>query len=107
MRTDVRQGMLRIVINGTQARQNWVLQGRLAGAMVEEVVSAWRNTRDERSGRVCIVDLVEVTFISESGEQVLAEMMGDGAEFVSRGVYTKDLLATIKKQLSRTKDEVI
>lgn len=38
------------------------------------------------------MDLNEVTFIDESGEQLLREMRAEGVEFHAAGVDTKDVI---------------
>jgi hypothetical protein len=43
-----------------------------------------------------IVDLSDVTFIDESGENLLEEMRSGGAKFVACGVETKHLLKHLR-----------
>lgn len=87
--------MLRIKIQRTTDAETWILYGRLTGEMVDELKRTWKSARGERNGGKCVIDLVEVTLVDESGEQVLMEMMLDGAQFVGRGVYTTTLLETL------------
>jgi hypothetical protein len=42
------------------------------------------------------VNLSDVTFIDESGEELLSQMGSEGAEFVAAGVETKHLLEHLK-----------
>jgi anti-anti-sigma regulatory factor len=93
--------MLRIAIRSTEDEDTWILEGRLAGQVVDELSDAWKKTRSERHGRKSVVDLVDVTFVDERGEKALAEMMADGAEFVVRGVYTKSLLQSLSEGWKR------
>jgi hypothetical protein len=101
MKLDAKYAMLRIAIRSTQDQDTWILEGRLAGQVVEELSEAWKNTRSERRGRKSVVDVVDVTFVDERGERALAEMMMDGAEFVARGVYTKSLLENLSERGKR------
>jgi hypothetical protein len=48
------------------------------------------------------VDLKDVTFIDESGEQLLLEMQSAGAKFVAAGVEHKHLLANLNGGRTRT-----
>ena len=101
MKLDAKNAMLRIAIRSIPDQDTWILEGRLAGQVVEELSEAWKKTRDERRGRKSVVDLVNVTFVDERGERALAEIMADGAEFVVRGVYTKDLLESLSERCKR------
>ena len=101
MKLEAKNAMLRIAIQSTQNQDTWILEGRLAGQVVDELTSAWKQTRDERSGRKSVVNLVDVTFVDERGERALMEMMLDGAEFVARGVYTKSLLENLSEHCKR------
>jgi hypothetical protein len=49
--------------------------------------------------------LTDVTFIDRNGEEVLAEMMGEGATFIANDVYTKHLLKRLRTELDRNRDE--
>jgi anti-anti-sigma regulatory factor len=101
MKLDAKNAMLRIAIRSTEDEDTWILEGRLAGQVVDELSDAWKKTRSERHGRKSVVDLVDVTFVDERGEKALAEMMADGAEFVVRGVYTKSLLQSLSEGWKR------
>jgi anti-anti-sigma regulatory factor len=101
MKLDAKNAMLRIAIRSTEDEDTWILEGRLAGQVVDELSDAWKKTRGERHGRKSVVDLVDVTFVDERGEKALAEMMADGAEFVVRGVYTKSLLQSLSEGWKR------
>ncbi len=87
--------MLRASYSNDAAGQRWQLCGRLAGSWVDELRACWRNSRRLPGARV-VLDLTDVTFIDEAGEELLAEMLSDGVEFVAAGVENKDLLEGLK-----------
>ena len=87
--------MLRINYVQTETERRWTLCGQLRGPWVEELAGCWRQLRDQNGAR-SVVDLTDVTFIDESGEQLLREMRGSGVEFVAAGVDTKHLLQSLK-----------
>ncbi|HLJ13954.1 MAG TPA: hypothetical protein VKV15_05615 [Bryobacteraceae bacterium] len=93
--------MLKITNTGTATEQRWILHGQLTGPWVAELKSNWDSTRLESNGRSCVVDLTDVTFIDECGECVLRVMRSEGAQFVARGVDTKQLLADLKSKRKR------
>jgi len=87
--------MLRITHARVETEQRWTLCGQLTGPWVAELRSSWEHGRQADSVRT-VVDLSDVTFIDESGEQLLSEMRSGGAEFIAAGVDTKHLLKHLK-----------
>jgi hypothetical protein len=67
-----------------------------AGAITRSVGRAAQvNLREAHAvgdTRKRIIELMEVTSIGRNGEEVLAEIMDQGAEFISGDVYTKHML---------------
>ena len=96
MKIEAKNAMFRMAIRSTDDADTWILEGRLAGQVVDELTDAWRKTRGERRGRKSVVDLVGLTFVDERGETALAEMMADGAKFVVRGLYTRTLVESLR-----------
>ena len=90
--------MLRITVSETASEQRWILQGRLTGSAIEELITSWRANQRYRRSQSCVVDLNEITSIDKSGEQVLLMMLRDGAKFVATGLYTKHLLESLSAQ---------
>ena len=97
--------VLRITITDFPDEQRWSLEGRLVGPWAAELSSQWREKRQERNGRKCIVELSNVTFIDGIGETALAEIMTQGAEIIAGGVYTKQRLGDLlnESRLNHTK----
>ena len=95
--------MLRIAITDLPGEQRWSLQGQLVGQWAAELKSTWREAHRTGDTRRCIVDLIEVTSIDRSGEAVLAEMMSQGAEFISGDVYIRHLLRDLRSELKRSR----
>jgi len=87
--------MLRVSFSDTAGGQRWSLYGRLAGPWVDELRLCWRQLRARAPRAPAIVDLKDVTYIDESGEELLSEMQTGGAEFVAAGVENKHLLACL------------
>jgi|SRR5580698_1597508 len=97
--------MLRITVTETTSEQRWILQGRLTGSSIEELIANWRANRHCSPTRSCIVDLNEITSIDKDGEQALLMMIRDGAKFVATGVYTKHLLESLSAQITVRPDQ--
>jgi ABC-type transporter Mla MlaB component len=82
--------------------QRWSLQGQLVGEWATELESTWREAHAIVGKRRCIVDLIEVTSIDRNGEAILAEIMSQGAEFISGDVYTEHLLRNLRHNVKRS-----
>jgi hypothetical protein len=95
--------VLKIAITDLPDEQRWSLQGQLVGQWAAELKSTWREAHHIGDTRRCIVELIEVTSIDRIGEEVLAEIMSQGAEFISGDVYTKHLLRTLRSELKRSR----
>ena len=93
--------MLRITHALTKAGERWTLCGQLTGPWIAELRTCWQHGRRDRADNHTVVDLSDVTFIDEKGEELLSEMREDGAEFVAAGVETKYLLKNLKAKGGR------
>jgi hypothetical protein len=95
--------VLKIAITDSVDEQRWSLQGQLVGQWAAEFRSTWKEAHHMGDTRKCIVELIEVTSIDRNGEEVLAEIMSQGAEFISGDVYTKHLLRNLRSELKRSR----
>lgn len=95
--------MLRVSYSDRTGEQRWSLCGALAGPWVDELRSSWlqargRQARERAPQAHAVIDLRDVTFIDEAGEELLREMQSAGAELVARGVENKDLIANLAQK---------
>ena len=82
--------MLKITTQTNDARAVLELEGKLAGAWVEELKNCWH-----RMDRPIRVQLKAVTFIDSAGRALLAEMYREGAELAAEGCMTKAIVEEI------------
>lgn len=87
--------MLRITVHDNQAFLTFQLEGRLAGAWVQELECCWEGTRPVNRGRAVRIDLTGVTYVDDSGKKLLAALHTQGAEFVAAGCLMKAIVAEI------------
>jgi anti-anti-sigma regulatory factor len=87
--------MLKITNTDTTTERQWILSGQVTGQWAAELLSHWRKTQDAGDARKCVVDLSDVTFIDEGGEDVLRTMSDAGVHFLVRGVDTKYLVENL------------
>ena len=94
--------MLRITVVENPEGEKWILQGQLTGEFATELRTTWRSSLDRSRDRLRIVDLSEVTSIDRNGEEILRNMIRQGARCLATGIYTKHLLEELQ---TRTKTE--
>ena len=90
--------MLKISILHTPIQRRLVIEGKLIAPWAALLGSVWRKATAGLNGRELVIDLEGLTAITEAGENILLELMQEGASFRSSGVYTKQVL----KRLSQT-----
>ena len=73
------------------------MEGQLISPWATEVELAWRKAAEQANGKKLVIDLANITLISPEGENVLLQLMREGAKFTCRGVLIKHML----KQLAR------
>ena len=98
--------MLRTMITDTPFEQKWVLQGRLSKQWAADLKERWESTQSTRIGRKCTVDLEDVILVDAEGEDVLLEMVTEGAALFATRAYMKHILESLHlPPNSATKDE--
>ena len=85
--------MLKITTRTDATRTIFELEGRLAGAWVQELEDSWRKAAN--SDRPVRVMVCAVTFIDDKGKALLAEMHQHGAELVAEGCMNNAIVEEI------------
>ena len=70
------------------------VEGKLAGPWVKELEGAWRATGRTTPVRV---DLTAVSFIDETGEDLLRTMHRERVELKAKGCFTTCLIQSIRQ----------
>jgi hypothetical protein len=84
--------MLKITTKNIASKAIFELEGKLAGAWVDELERCWREIPP---GYGVTVSLVAVTFIDERGKQLLARLHEAGAELRAAGCMTTCIVQEI------------
>jgi hypothetical protein len=80
-----------------------VLEGKLIAPWTKELRSECAQARADLHGRELVVEIRNLTTISQEGENVLLELMSEGVKFRCRGVFTRQVL----RQLARRNAQMI
>ncbi len=92
--------MLRISIIEGRRQRRLIVEGKLVGPWAAELKSACNEAKADLRDRELVIEMKQVTTISQEGENVLLELISDGVKFFCRGMFTKHVL----KQLGRRAD---
>jgi hypothetical protein len=85
--------MLKVTIVETRNQRRIILEGTLVQPWITELKRTWTAASGTLpQGLQLIVDLNNVTTIGKDGEDVLSQLMQEGAKFSCGGVLTKYLL---------------
>ena len=96
--------MLKISILDAPNCRRLVIEGKLIAPWASELTTVWRQATADLNGRELVVDVKGLTAISEDGENVLLELMKEGATFRC-GVFTKQVLKRLTRKIHRNVQE--
>jgi hypothetical protein len=91
--------MFKISILDTPNHRRLVIEGKLIAPWAAELSSVWREATADLNGRELVIDVKGLTAITEDGENVLLELMKEGARFRSAGVFTKQVLKRLARKV--------
>jgi hypothetical protein len=86
--------MLRITIHKDVAATRFALEGKLVGDWVSELEQCWLQAAAASSP--IRVELNDVSFVDEAGQELLARMAANGAELSAADVLTRALVEEIR-----------
>jgi hypothetical protein len=92
------KAMLKISILDTPERRRLVLEGKLVAPWAAELRRECREAAADLHGRELLIELRNVTCISEEGQNVLLELMKEGFRFRSSGVFTKHVMKRLAQK---------
>jgi hypothetical protein len=92
--------MLKIIIYNDKltGKVLFVLEGSLVFPWTRVLCRNWRSESNLPWVRTCFVNLAEVTFIDESGENLIAELHRTGATFVGEKLLIKAIVEKVKSK---------
>jgi hypothetical protein len=93
--------MLKISILENPRQRQLLIEGKLMGPWAAELARVWRQATADLNDRALIIDVKGLTAITEDGENVLLELMKEGAGFRSSGVFTKQVLKRMARKIRR------
>jgi anti-anti-sigma regulatory factor len=83
------------MITETPFKQSWVLQGKLCGQWAVDLGRKWREARNRRQGRKCVVNLEDVVFVDSEGEKVLQQILKEDVQVIVSRAYMKHVVESL------------
>ena len=90
--------MLKITLHDGADAFRFALAGKLAGAWVDELSGCWQTASSTFGQKAVIVDLKDMTFADETGQQLLRRMFREGARFLANSPYQREIVTDITGQ---------
>jgi hypothetical protein len=93
--------MLKISLMDRDRECRLVVEGKLIAPWAAELRSAYEKVRADLNGRDLVIELRHLTAISQEGENVILELIREGARFSCRGVFTKHVFEELTRRARR------
>ena len=90
--------MLKISIIEGRHQRHLVLEGNLAAPWTEELKAICQETMADPLGRELVINLKDLTTISQYGENLLLELMKRGVRLRGCGLFTKEILKHLARR---------
>lgn len=90
--------MFKISTIDTPYKRKLIVEGTLVEPWTTELENVWRGVSQDLDGRKLVIDLSNVTVISQEGENTLLRLMRSGAKFSCGGVLTKYVLGRLARK---------
>jgi hypothetical protein len=98
--------MLRISILEGRNERRLIVEGKLVAPWSAELKTACDRARVDLGGRELVIDVRNLSVISQEGETVLLDLMNQGVRFRCCGVFTKQVLKQLARRTRRTSQEM-
>ena len=92
--------MIRISEIREGSKRRLLVEGILAGDLVEVLEKSWLEAQISRNGEPMRIDLSGVTWIDDKGRELLKRILQDGAELRARGIMTRALIEELVEEIS-------
>ena len=90
--------MLKISIIDTPRQRKLVGVGKLIGPWSAELKTVCESMRHNLEGRELVVDVQNLTAISQEGENVLCDLLKEGVKLHGCGVFAKEVLRHLSRR---------
>jgi len=96
--------MLRISTIDTPSQRRLVVEGKLISPWMTELRTAYDQAKADLEGRDLVVDLKNLTIISQEGEDLVTELMNEGVKFQCCGLFARLLLRQLAERVRAVRE---
>lgn len=90
--------MFKISTIDTRFQRRLVVEGKLVEPWIAELGRTWSDAGEGLQGRRLVIDLANVTVISQEGENAITDLMNQGARFSCDGILTRHVLRRLSRR---------
>lgn len=99
--------MLRISLFETAAQWRVILEGRMVGTGLVKLRTLCARHKSKSNGRALVIDMKGVMLISQEGENLLLQLINNGAKLRVEGVLAKCLLQQLARRSKKELSDII
>ena len=97
--------MFKISVIDSRTQRRVILEGKLVAPWTTELRTFCETARADLNERQLVIDIKQLTAISQEGENLLLELMKRGLVMRSGGLFTRQVLAQLNRRLRRELQE--
>src|SRR5579862_2539661 len=97
--------MLKISLIDGARRRRLILEGKLVAPWAAELRNACDEARVDLRGRELVIEMKQVTTISQEGENLILDLINSGIRFRCEGVFTKHVVKQLSRRASQDRRE--
>jgi hypothetical protein len=99
--------MLRISIPESRTQRRLTIEGNLIASWAGELRTACAKARLDLPDRELVIDLRNLTAISQAGENLLLQLMKEGVRFRGHGIFTNHVLAQLASKVQYGREKTL
>jgi hypothetical protein len=97
--------MLKISKVEGRRQRRLVVEGKVIAPWAAELKTACDHAKSDLNGREFLIEVRNLTTISQEGENVLLQLLEDGVKIRCSGVFAKQVLRQLSRRVGRNLQE--
>jgi anti-anti-sigma regulatory factor len=97
--------MFKVTTIDNQTQGVLVLEGTLVGPWLPVFKRTWDDARQAYEGARLVIDLTKVTVVSQHGENILFQMMTEGAQVVGKSFVARMVIQQLERRRTLQREE--
>jgi hypothetical protein len=97
--------MFKVTTITNQTQRILALEGSLVGPWLPNLKGTWDEERRTHEGATFVIDLTKVTIVSQHGENILFQMMTEGARLVGNSLLARVVIQQVERRRNLQHEE--